>query len=82
MKVDFNRAALADALALLTSVVPSRTPKPILRCVKIAADKKALVWPAQSVASYNSATLKLSCFKPLFAIAKTRLNGLPEYRLM
>jgi len=40
MKVDFNRAALADALMLLTSVVPSRTPKPILRCVKIAADKK------------------------------------------
>ncbi len=40
MKVDFNRAALADALALLTSVVPSRTPKPILRCVKITADKQ------------------------------------------
>jgi DNA polymerase-3 subunit beta len=37
MKVNFNRAAIADAMGLLTSVVPSRTPKPILRCVKIAA---------------------------------------------
>ncbi|MHC4459987.1 MAG: DNA polymerase III subunit beta [Planctomycetota bacterium] len=40
MKVNFNRAALAEALGLLTSVVPSRTPKPILRCVHIAAGKQ------------------------------------------
>ncbi|MHC4647381.1 MAG: DNA polymerase III subunit beta [Planctomycetota bacterium] len=40
MKVNFNRAALAEALGLLTSVVPSRTPKPILRCVKITAGEK------------------------------------------
>jgi DNA polymerase-3 subunit beta len=38
MKVTFNRAALSDALALVTSVVPGRTPKPILKCVKIEAD--------------------------------------------
>ena len=37
MKVNFNRANLAEALGLLTSIVPSRTPKPILRCVKITA---------------------------------------------
>jgi len=37
MKVNFKREALADVLGLLTSVVPSRTPKPILRCVKISA---------------------------------------------
>lgn len=37
MKVNFNRAALVDALGLLTSVVPARTPKPILRCVRITA---------------------------------------------
>ena len=37
MKVNFNRAALAEALGLLTSIVPSRTPKPILRCVQIVA---------------------------------------------
>ncbi len=37
MKVNFNRAALAEALGLLTSIVPSRTPKPILRCVQVIA---------------------------------------------
>jgi len=40
MKVNFNRAALAEALGLLTSVVPSRTPKPILRCVRITASEQ------------------------------------------
>jgi len=40
MKVNFDRAALTEALGLLTSVVPSRTPKPILRCVKISAGEK------------------------------------------
>jgi DNA polymerase III subunit beta len=40
MKATFNRAALSEALNLLTSVVPSRTPKPILRCVQITAGKK------------------------------------------
>ena len=40
MKANFNRAALAEALGLLTSVVPSRTPKPILCCVQITAEEK------------------------------------------
>lgn len=40
MKANFNRAALSEALGLLTSVVPSRTPKPILRCVQIVATEK------------------------------------------
>ncbi len=40
MKVNFNRAALAEALGLLTSVVPSRTPKPILKCVRITTAEK------------------------------------------
>jgi DNA polymerase-3 subunit beta len=40
MKIQFNRMAFADALGLLTSVVPARTPKPILRCVRITADDK------------------------------------------
>ena len=39
MKVNFNRAAFVEALGLLTSVVPGRTPKPILRCVKISANE-------------------------------------------
>jgi len=42
MKVNFNRAALAEALNLLISVVPSRTPKPILRCMKIVAGDKTV----------------------------------------
>jgi DNA polymerase-3 subunit beta len=40
MKAHFNRAALAEAMGLLTTVVPSRTPKPILCCVLIRAGKK------------------------------------------
>ncbi len=40
MKAKFSRDALADALGLLTSVVPSRTPKPILRCLQINAQEK------------------------------------------
>lgn len=40
MKANFSRAALAETLSLLTSVVPNRTPKPILRCVQINASKE------------------------------------------
>jgi DNA polymerase III subunit beta len=40
MKVNFNRSALSEALGLVSSIVPSRTPKPILRCVQILADEK------------------------------------------
>ncbi len=42
MKVQFNREGLSQALALLTSIVPDRTPKPILRCVKIDAAKEGV----------------------------------------
>jgi DNA polymerase-3 subunit beta len=40
MRVSFNRSGLAEALGLVISVVPSRTPKPVLRCVRIAAGAK------------------------------------------
>jgi len=40
MRVSFNRSALADALSLVVSVVPSRTPKPVLKCVRITAAGK------------------------------------------
>jgi len=40
MKVLFNRAGFAEALGLLAVVVPSRTPKPILRCVQITTKGK------------------------------------------
>jgi DNA polymerase-3 subunit beta len=39
MKAEFNRTALAEVLSLVASVVPARTPKPILRCVRLSADK-------------------------------------------
>jgi DNA polymerase-3 subunit beta len=42
MKVTFNRSALAEALGLMTSIVPSRTPKPILKCVRIAVAGKEM----------------------------------------
>jgi DNA polymerase-3 subunit beta len=42
MKVNFNRTAFAEALGLVTLVVPSRTPKPILRCIRIAAQQQAV----------------------------------------
>lgn len=40
MKVQFNRIALAEALGLVTTVVPNRTPKPVLRCVRILAQEQ------------------------------------------
>jgi len=40
MKANFSKSALSEALGLLASVVPNRTPKPILRCVKITAEEK------------------------------------------
>ena len=39
MKAKLNKAALQEALTLVTSIVPSRTPKPILQCVQITAGK-------------------------------------------
>lgn len=42
MKVNFNRVALQQALGLVTMIVPSRTPKPILQCVRLTADKDSV----------------------------------------
>lgn len=39
MKVKFNRAALAEALATVGTVIPARTAKPILQGLKIEAQK-------------------------------------------
>jgi DNA polymerase III subunit beta len=41
MKVKCNRSGLYEALQLACSIVPARTPKPILQCAKIEADKTA-----------------------------------------
>ncbi len=40
MKIKFNRAALSEALGLVTLVVPARTTKPILRGIKIHAENE------------------------------------------
>ena len=37
MDVKCNRAALSEAVQLASSIVPNRTPKPILQCAKFAA---------------------------------------------
>jgi DNA polymerase-3 subunit beta len=42
MKVNCNRGALLDALNLSSTVAASRTPKPVLQCVKLVAKDNAL----------------------------------------
>lgn len=37
MKVICNRAALLEAISITSTVVPSRSPKPVLSCIKLAA---------------------------------------------
>jgi len=65
MKVNFNRNALAEALGLLTSVVPARTPKPVLRCVKIDAGEKDLSICATDLeVGINYALSQVSVEKP------------------
>jgi len=43
MKFQCNRAALHEAVQLASSIVPSRTPKPILQCARINADADSKV---------------------------------------
>jgi DNA polymerase III subunit beta len=40
MNIKCNRVALYEAVQLASSIVPARTPKPILQCAKIQADQK------------------------------------------
>src|SRR5215204_5861125 len=42
MKVICNRGALLDALIVAGNVVASRTPKPVLQCVKLTAENDRL----------------------------------------
>jgi len=46
MKVICDRGALVEALGLAQSVVVSRTPKPVLTCVKLSADDGTLTLAA------------------------------------
>jgi hypothetical protein len=47
-----------------------------------AADRAAMGWPTQNLNCNDPNIITLSFFKPIYEIAKTRLNGLPEYRLV
>jgi hypothetical protein len=46
-----------------------------------AADRQAMNWPTTAVNCEDPNLITLSFFKPVYEIAKTRLNGLPEYRM-
>ena len=46
MKVICDRGALVEALNLVGGVVVTRTPKPVLTCVKLAADNGTLTLTA------------------------------------
>jgi len=43
MKITVQRKPFADALKMVTSIIPTRTPRPILACVQIVAIADAIV---------------------------------------
>jgi len=54
MNVKCNRSALLEAVQLASSIVPTRTPKPILQCAKFEANNDKLT----VIATDNEVTLK------------------------
>jgi DNA polymerase-3 subunit beta len=54
MDVKCNRSALLEAVQIASSIVPTRTPKPILQCAKFEANNNNLT----VVATDNEVTLK------------------------
>ncbi len=46
MKVKLNKDSFQQALALVTSIVPARTPKPILHCIKFTAEEDSVLFSA------------------------------------
>lgn len=43
MKVICNRAALLEAVSVTSSVVPARSPKPVLSCIKLTCEKDRMM---------------------------------------
>ena len=75
MKVQFNREGLNQAMALLASIVPERTPKPILRCVKIDAAK-------DGVRIYGTdLEVGINCLLPAVDVKETGQTVVPAARL-
>lgn len=56
MNITVNRASLLDAMNLAAQIIPSRSPKPVLQCVKLATDGQTLAVLATNL----SASLKLT----------------------
>jgi DNA polymerase-3 subunit beta len=46
MKVKLNKDSFQQALALVTSIVPTRTPKPILHCIKLTVEEDSVLFSA------------------------------------
>ncbi|MHC4157669.1 MAG: DNA polymerase III subunit beta [Planctomycetota bacterium] len=75
MKVIFNRTALAEPLGLLISTVPSRTPKPILRCIRITASGKEVHICATDL------EISINCLVPEVQVEKEGDVVIPADRL-
>ena len=54
MKVICNRGALLDGLLMAGNVVASRTPKPVLQCVKLTAEENTLTGPVDATVGKNA----------------------------
>ena len=59
MKVICDRAALLDAINLVSGAVATRTPRPQLTCVKLEADKKGSVGEVTLLATDGELSLRL-----------------------
>lgn len=77
MKVKSNRAALAEALQLAASVVPARTPKPVLQCAKLQAKDDNTI---TVTATDNELTVKY--IVPQVEVAEPGVVVVPADRIM
>jgi len=75
MKVKFNRAALSEALGLVTTVVPARTTKPILQGLKIQAEKEKVCISATDF------EMGITCLIPQAEVEKEGQAVIPAERL-
>lgn len=63
MKVICNRGALLDALMITSTVITARTPKPVLQCVRLAAEGNELTIGATDLEvsiRYNNVQVEVS----------------------
>jgi len=77
MKVTCNRAALYEAVQLASSIVPSRTPKPVLQCAKLEADQQENTLTV--LATDNEIAIKYAV--PQVQVVKSGMSVVPADRL-